>query len=168
MTPPWLRRMASLFRQSASRDRKSRRKSVGLHVEELERRVLLSAYHQRFVDQVYRDFLRRPADVVGLAGWSAALDGGLARDQLLRAVEDSLEYRTRQVEELYQTLLHRPADPVGRGYFVAVLAAAGGSRELVQTVLLSTPEYFQRRGGGTPRGFLSSTCAHFFAAADKK
>jgi hypothetical protein len=115
----------------------------------------VSTANERFVAQLYTDLLQRPVDPSGLASWSAMLDHGASRAQVVLAIEGSQEYRTLLVQGLYQTFLHRAADPGGRDNFVAFLGS-GGTVEQVQATIAGSPEYFQGRGGGTVDGFLSA------------
>jgi exo-beta-1,3-glucanase (GH17 family) len=110
---------------------------------------------QRFVAQVYRDLLHREAEPGGLAGWSALLDQGVSRFQVVLAIENSLEYRIDQIEDLYGRFLHRAADPLGLLGWVAFLQT-GATVEQVARGIVASPEYFLVRGGGTDEGFLAA------------
>src|SRR5262249_36091180 len=110
---------------------------------------------ERFVGQLYLDLLSRQPDAGGLANWVALLNQGMSRAQVARAIEQSLEARTDQVEVLYQQFLHRSADPSGLNTFVTFLGAGGTMQEL-ETILTSSPEYFQVRGGSTNNGCLTA------------
>src|SRR5262249_22484152 len=57
--------------------------------------------NQRYVTQVYVDLLERAVDPTGLAGWSAMLDQGVARSQVIQGIEASQEYETLQVQHIY-------------------------------------------------------------------
>src|SRR5207248_5376760 len=69
--------------------------------------------NQRFIEQVYFDLLRRPADSVGLTAWTGLLDKGLSRTQVVAAIQSSSEYHALVVGDLYQLVLQRPVDPSG-------------------------------------------------------
>jgi hypothetical protein len=109
--------------------------------------------NERFVAQVYLDVLHRPADPVGLGFWSGMLEGGASRSQVVLGIEGSAEFRALTVQNLYSTILHRGVDAGGLSSFTNMLAN-GGTIEQVEEALLSSPEYFQARGGGTNDGFL--------------
>jgi hypothetical protein len=111
--------------------------------------------NQRFVGQVYLDLLQRPAEAAGIASWSAQLDSGVSRVQVVQAIESSLEYRTKLVQSVYVSLLHRTADSAGQGAFVSFLAS-GGTIEQVEDMVAGSAEYFTNRGGGTNGGFLDA------------
>jgi ELWxxDGT repeat protein len=124
--------------------------SVGLVVQDAPVRTP----NERFVDRVYHDLLHRDADASGLAHWSGALDRGMGRADLVRAVEGSLEYRTNVVRDLYAALLGREADASGLGTFTAFLGA-GGTATQATVFIAASPEYFARHGG-THAGFLAA------------
>jgi virginiamycin B lyase len=110
---------------------------------------------QAFVSQAYRDLLVREVDPVGLAGWSAMIDQGTSRAQVVRDIEVSPEYEGVVVQQLYATYLRRGADPGGLAAGEAFLAG-GGTRAQLASVLLGSAEYYQSQGGGTNDGFLNA------------
>ncbi len=68
-----------------------------LSVEEFEPRVALACTTtptQCFLSQAYRDVLNREIDPTGLAAWTQALNSGFTRQQVVRAITASHEYRT--------------------------------------------------------------------------
>jgi Bacterial Ig-like domain (group 3)/Domain of unknown function (DUF4214)/RTX calcium-binding nonapeptide repeat (4 copies) len=110
----------------------------------------------RFVDQLYRDLLGRPAEPPGLAFWKGQLDQGLlTRAQVAAGIEGSTEYLTDVVQQAYQRFLGRSAEPAGLDGWVAFLQQ-GHTVEQMEAGILGSPEYFQSRGGGTPNGFLAA------------
>jgi hypothetical protein len=116
--------------------------------------------NQRFVSEVYHDLLGRAVESAGLAGWSTLLDQGMARQQLVLAIDASAEYRVRVVQGLYSTLLHRDADGGGLSGFTNFLAN-GGTVEQLESIMAGSPEYFQVRGGGTNSGFVNALYKDF-------
>jgi hypothetical protein len=70
-------------------------------------------------------------------------------------IEQSLEYRQDEVQALYAHYLYRNADPAGLAAF-ANLLTHGGTAEQVAADIVSSPEYYQLRGGGTNAGFLAA------------
>jgi hypothetical protein len=110
---------------------------------------------RRFVDQVYEDFLHRPVDPTGLAGWTNFLNQGASLAQFIQAIENSTEFRNVGVQGLFGTFLHRSADAAGLQGFSNFLAN-GGTVEQVEAILTSSQEYFQARGGGTNAGYLDA------------
>ncbi|HEV3084681.1 MAG TPA: DUF4214 domain-containing protein, partial [Gemmataceae bacterium] len=111
--------------------------------------------NQRFISEVYHDLLKRPVDPSGLAHWTAFLNQGMSRNQVVLLIESNQEYHRLVVQGLYQTLLHRPADQMGLTSFVNLLNA-GGTVEQVQAALAGSREYFLTRGGGSNDGFLDA------------
>lgn len=117
--------------------------------------VAVGTTTERFVAQLYVSLLQRQPDAAGLAGWVAALNQGVSRTQVALAFQQSQEWRTNQVQALYQQFLHRAADPSGLTTYTAFLGA-GGTLEQLATILTSSAEYFQVRGGGTNSGFVTA------------
>jgi hypothetical protein len=109
-----------------------------------------------FVVQLYRDLMRREVDHAALAYFSTALDQGtLTRWQVVTTLEGSAEYEAGVVTRLYAGLLQRPPDPVGLQQGVAFLQN-GGTREQLLAAVVGSPEYFQKRGGGTAAGYVNA------------
>jgi probable HAF family extracellular repeat protein len=126
-----------------------------LVLEELERRDLLSSNTQQFVSAIYPALLGRHTDPIGLMYWSALIDQGRSRDEVVLEIESSPEYRTNLLQGFYQDFLKRDADSVGLSFF-GVRLADGWTREQVQAALLGSTEYYEKRAGGTDDGFLSA------------
>jgi autotransporter-associated beta strand protein len=111
--------------------------------------------NHRFVIQIYLDLLRRWPEPSGLSTWSTLLDNGTSRTDVVRAIEDSTEYRTLVVQSMYQSLLHRDGESDGVHLWVGFLDR-GGSLERLREIFVSSPEYLQIRAGGTNSGFLDA------------
>ena len=111
--------------------------------------------NQAFLTQAYLDLLHRMPDPSGLAAFTAALNAGSTRFDVVMGIEASPEYRTLVVENLYEQYLGRAADPSGLSTGLAILNA-GGTDEDVATFLTASPEYFQNRAGGSNDGFLNA------------
>jgi hypothetical protein len=141
-----------------SRDRNAARDTFRPSVEAFEPRTLLACATppaQCFVTQLYRDVLHREVDPTGLSNWTQALNGGLTRQQVARALTASQEYRTLVVQAAYSTFLGRTADTTGLNNFVAFLSA-GGSVEQMHTAIIASAEYSLRGDNVTVAGFLRS------------
>jgi hypothetical protein len=112
--------------------------------------------NQRFISQVYIDLLGRVVDSGGLAAWTNQLTLGVARSQVVLAIETSPanEFRVEEVQQLYQRYLHRNADPTGQTNSVALLAN-GGTIQQLAAALASSNEFFQN-SGSTNTGFLQA------------
>ena len=111
--------------------------------------------NQQFISQVYLDFLNRPADPTGLADWSALLDAGQSRQQVVYEIEQTQEYANVTVQQLYQRYLHRAADPTGLSDFSSQLLA-GRTIEQVSASIAGSEEFFVTQGGSTNDGFLNA------------
>jgi hypothetical protein len=103
---------------------------------------------QAFVQALYHDLLGRDADAPGLQSWTADLQAGGTRLQVVEGVWASPEHRGRQVDQLYATYLHRAADAYGRGYWTNALLY-GASEEMVIEGILTSAEYQQAHAGTT-------------------
>jgi hypothetical protein len=117
--------------------------------------TLTETADQRFVAAVYQNLLGRFVDSSGLAYWSGQLDNGATPPQIVSEIETSREYRTDQVQTLYQRYLKRAADPTGLANDITFLQS-GGTVEQLAAVIIGSPEFFQKQGGGTNNGFLSA------------
>jgi hypothetical protein len=86
----------------------------------------------------------------------------VARTTVVQGIQGSLEYRTKLVNDTYLQYLGRRADPQGLQMGLSILAGTplyvGAAPGLVQLRLrlLSSPEYFQNRGGNTNAGFVAA------------
>jgi hypothetical protein len=110
--------------------------------------------NQRCLAQVYLDLLQRPADPIGLAGWTSLLSQGISRAQVVADIEASSEYLTLVVQGLYGFYLARPADSAGLNGFVQFLSS-GGTIEALKSTFLGSAEYFAL-AGGTNDAFLNA------------
>jgi Domain of unknown function (DUF4214) len=111
---------------------------------------------QSFVDQAFRDLLGRGADPGALAFFGNALDlGAMERGQVSLSIESSTEFRSREIDDSFTRFLHRSADPAGKQAFLGLLSA-GATREQIDAIIVSSPEYFQARAGGTNTGFATA------------
>jgi hypothetical protein len=112
---------------------------------------------QLFVSEVYRDLLGRQVDPSGLAHWSAQVDAGISRFQVVLNIENSTtrEFFADEVNGLYLRYLHRPADLAAllNGVF---FLEGGGTGQQIAMALVLTPEYSLVRAGGTADGFLEA------------
>src|SRR5262249_17238131 len=147
--PLWLRN--PIARRAESRKRSlplPKRRRVRLTPEPLEERVLLDAAGERFIDQVDRDLLHRPAEPFGLGAWNGALERGDTRTEMVRAIEVCLEPRQNLVEGAYQAFLRRHAEEFGLNAFVTFLGR-GGSPDELRAAVLGSPEYVAAQGSGT-------------------
>ncbi len=139
-----------------SRFRPVKRRDARLQLEHLEERAVPAGLtpNQKFVSQVYYDLLARQPDPGGLTSWSALVDQGVPRPQIVLGIENSLEYRTEEVDNAYQQLLGRAPDASGLQTGLGVLATYGLQTELA--FIASSAEFQALRGGGTVSGWLNA------------
>jgi hypothetical protein len=115
---------------------------------------------QLFVSEVYRDLLGRGVDPSGLAHWSAQLDAGVSRLQVVLNIQNSTtrEFYANEADGLFVRYLHRHADAAGLINSVLFMEGGGTGLQLAQ-FLLGSPEYFVARAGGTAKGFMQALYA---------
>jgi hypothetical protein len=77
----------------------------------------------------------------------------LTRSQAVQAILGGVEYQTDLIQSSYQSILGRAADASGQAAFLQFLQA-GGSREQLTALLVSSPE-FNARDGSTPSGWVT-------------
>lgn len=111
--------------------------------------------NQRFIAQVYLDFLDRVVDPAGLSHWDALLAAGESRQQVVLEIEQTLECAQDTVNRLYQRYLHRDADPNSLNSFSSLLLQ-GATIEQISASLAGSNEFFVTQGGGTVDGFLNA------------
>jgi uncharacterized delta-60 repeat protein len=111
--------------------------------------------NQRVVSQMYLDLLFRPVDTSGLAHWSSLLDQGVARTDVVQAIQASAEYRAAAVRDAYQRLLLRLPDAGGSAAWAQFLAA-GATQDQLEASLLGSAEYSSNPGRDTNDGFLAA------------
>jgi hypothetical protein len=110
--------------------------------------------NQRFLIDTYQSLLGRKIDSTGLAAWSAMLDQGGTRQQVVQGIVNSPEYRNVEVQQMFQKFLHRAADAAGLATFTNFLAK-GGTLEQAQALVAGSPEY-ELLHGGDNSGFLNA------------
>ncbi|MBU1346995.1 MAG: DUF4214 domain-containing protein [Alphaproteobacteria bacterium] len=100
------------------------------------------------IARLYDATLDRLPDPAGLAGWVAALDGGMPLDQIAGAFVGSAEFQQRYgalsnqafVEQLYRFCLDREGEPAGVNGWVNLLNS-GTSRTSVVIAFSESPEH---------------------------
>jgi hypothetical protein len=108
---------------------------------------------ESYVAAAYSVILGRPPDKATLATLAAQMSGGMNSHQLVQYLESSLEFRQIEIQFFYKTFLGRPADSQGLGAF-ANLLANGGKPEAIVAALVSTQEYFEKRGNTSVANYV--------------
>lgn len=111
--------------------------------------------NQKYIEQVFQDFLHRPAEPAGMQFWSNLMAGGTTRLQVAEYIEWSPEYQNDTVIGEFEEYLHRAPDSATLSALSGFLAG-GGTGEQLAASLVSTSEYYQVRGGGTTQGYLNA------------
>ncbi len=117
-----------------------------------------------FVNRVYQDLLGRTATAGDVDYWRAGLSAGLSRQAVGQAVLDASEFHGQVVDADYRLLLGRSTDPGGRAYWTSVLDR-GAYNESVEAGFAGSDEYYARRGGGSPSGFVRALYSDFLGRA---
>ena len=113
--------------------------------------------NDRYIAQVYLDLLGRAVDEVGMQVWAGQLNVGVPATTVVFSIQHSAsnEFQTGAIKTLYEYYLHRAPD--SNGLLAALgLVDSGGTYEQLAAVLTGSPEYFQNRGAGENRGFLTA------------
>lgn len=110
---------------------------------------------QKYIEQLYHDFLHRTVEPAGLQYWTNLMVGGATRLQVAQYMEGSPEYQNDTVIGLFTLYLHRAPDAATVAGLSKFLAAGGTGEQLAES-LVSTSEYYQARGGATAQGYLNA------------
>jgi len=102
---------------------------------------VLGSRPDRFVDEVHRRILGRPARASEVLVATSRMVTGTPRSAIVADVYRSLESRTQRVEGLYRDVLGRGADDAGRGYWADVLLVHDDVR--LASFLAGSDEFFQ-------------------------
>ncbi|HYI63053.1 MAG TPA: DUF4214 domain-containing protein [Acidimicrobiales bacterium] len=110
---------------------------------------------ERYVRDAYASVLGRGIDEPGLAYWGGRLDGGTSRATFAKLLVLSPESLRRQLRALYEDVGITPG-PTDIGTDAEALRTGATSLEGVLVRLLSTAEFSEGPGGGTPEGFVAA------------
>jgi hypothetical protein len=95
-----------------------------------------------YLQNLYAKVLGRLPDLDGLAGWQAALAGGLSRAQAAQGFINSPEHRMNEVDAYYRVFLGRAPDRAGRDGWVQAFLNGASEKDVVLGFLTSA-EYLQ-------------------------
>jgi hypothetical protein len=113
---------------------------------------------QKYIQEIYRDLFARRAEMQGLDYWVAELSQGVPRQQVayqMVKIASFEEFQHDTVAALYEQYLGRAPDAAGLAYWSAYLYD-GGTIEGMSQALVTSPEYWQVRAGGTADGFINA------------
>ncbi|HJT17270.1 MAG TPA: DUF4214 domain-containing protein [Thermoanaerobaculia bacterium] len=97
-----------------------------------------------FLSKVYQDLLGRPIDPAATNYWLTFMKNGASRAQVATEMMRSNEYKSIVARDAYNMYLHRAPS-------ASDIAAFAG-----ELPILSSNEYFTRRGGGMTQGFINA------------
>jgi RHS repeat-associated protein len=142
-----LSRSFRFLRRAARKPRTLRRHVLPLRLEQLEDRVMLSIADMNYVEQTYRDVLRREGDAAGIAYWTAQVDAGHSGAEFAALIDHSAEYFGNIIiTPAYLKYLKRPTDAAGVNYWTTQMQA-GLRDEALEADLLCSQEYYDDAGG---------------------
>lgn len=103
----------------------------------------INNYHssESYVDFLYQNILRRPADSSGRAAWISALDKGMPRWYAAYSFMSSTEFFTNYVTDKYREILLRDTDASGLSAWVAGMRD-GLTEDVLPSRLYGSDEYF--------------------------
>jgi hypothetical protein len=113
----------------------------------------LGANATGFVSSVYLDMLHRLPDTAGATYFVNQINMGVPHAQVIQSIQNNSEYRGIVVTDLYNRLLNRAPDPLGLLGFSNALAQ-GATVEQVETMMISSDEFYQNRGFSNNGGFV--------------
>jgi hypothetical protein len=103
------------------------------------------AANSSFVQKLFHDILGRPADPVGLASWTAALDQGIVgRSQLADLVLHSNERNLNEIGDYYQQFLGRGASLAEKQSWATLIAQGYLGLPSVAAAFLASQEFYNR------------------------
>ena len=114
--------------------------------------------NENYIQEIYRDLFGRLAEPQGRDFWVAELSQGISRQQVayqMVQIASFEEFQHDTVAALYEQYLGRAPDAGGLASWSAYLYG-GGTIEGMSQALVSSPEYWKNRGGGTVNGFLTA------------
>jgi len=118
--------------------------------------VALKSQAYRFLEGLYADLLGREASAAEIDYWLETLRDG-PPDEVVRAFQQSPEFRGRVVDATYDALLSRSPEPEGRELSIKQLAD-GQTVEDLWLMTLASDEYFALHGGNAT-GFVEALYA---------
>lgn len=95
-----------------------------------------------FIEALYQDILKRPADSAGLASWTSMLASGSSRSEIAEYLWNSSEHRTLQVTEYFDTFLNRTPGSLELSLWISGIQGGVGE-SLAMRVFVSSPEFSQ-------------------------
>lgn len=116
--------------------------------------------NQRYVEQLYQQLFKVPADTQGLLSWSGLLDEGMSRKALVAHLAAAPLARTQALQSFFKDYLGRYAV----GHELGKTAQAAEDQQINErAVILGTHEYYQQ-AGGTIEGYLDALALDLLGA----
>jgi hypothetical protein len=106
-----------------------------------------------WINQVYQDLLRRPADSAASAFYGGQLASGMSRAAVVSEILGTTEARDDVVKNLYTELLNRQPDNQTLNFYAGLLG--NSTEEAVEARILSSPDFLAHIG--TPAAFSTVT-----------
>ncbi len=114
--------------------------NISVHIDQLNPGTTIT--DRQYVNQLYQDFLGRPASLAEQLHWARQLVGGA--ETVAAAIQRSPESVQRRVGELYQLLLGRAPDAAGLAGWSGQLLAGATLESVIAGIAGNTPEFANR------------------------
>lgn len=118
--------------------------------------VLGGNANERFLNQLYLDLLRRPADGGGLAFWEGRLNAGVSRGAVALGIESSREFALTALAGFSRSFVGQAPTAAMVNQAVALQARNQADPTALEAVVLNSSEFFRARAGITPGGFVTA------------
>ncbi len=118
--------------------------------------IVVGNANEQYLNQVYLSLLDRPIDPVGVSGWEAELNAGVARYSIVTAIEGSQEFALTTLAGLSKTLVGTA--PTAAEQTAALALQAHGQADMLslESIVLNSPGFYQTKGGNTNAGFVAA------------
>lgn len=113
----------------------------------------MATAYDELINQLYQEQLGRAPDVAGAEYWASQLAGGASQQDVLNAINRSLEgqnFDTQYITSLYRQNLARNPEQAGFQYWLSEAQKAGYTPEQIQANLVEAAKAEQSTRGITP------------------
>jgi len=146
--------VASLLKESGAA-----RTDAKPHLESLEDRLVPAANNADFVANAVLVLEGRQFNASTDQTFVDQLNGGASLGAVAAAIEKTDDAINYNIKQLYNTLLFRNVDSVGQAFFFPQLKSGALKYQGAKLFLMTSDEYFQKRGGGSNTTYLDALFA---------
>ena len=119
-------------------------------------KYLVGNANELYLNQLYLDLLDRPIDPVGLAGWEAQLNAGVARASVILSIESSPEFALTTLADLSHSLTGTAPTAAEQAAALQLQGQNQANALTLEAIILNSPGFYQTQGGGTNAGFVAA------------